>query len=482
MKLKFEYQNQLTQELTVSLAKAAELPVGEIVWEHPAMEEHGDWATNVALKLKSQISNLKTKSQNLNLSEETGERQSFLENIFWLLKNVTKDNFETFTGALPVGRLQPAVQKLLKSQTDLVFLKPRVYAKIRGWWQKLSGHPELAPIFAYLPLICYSPLAIYQDKSRLNGFLFTFQISHFGILAIEILPEKNEIVTAFFTRAKRMKFFKRLWLSEKSSLGRRRFSSLLASRQGGIAGAGLSSLQESQAFYNTLPQESQAAMLWYQPAPFQTAQKLVLAWQAAGLPDSIAKVEVAGPGFINVWLKQDYLITQLSQVLESKEKFGASTFLNGKTVVIDYSAPNIAKPFGIGHLRSTNIGQALYNLFSFSGAKVVGDNHLGDWGTQFGKIIYQVVSKIGKDKLNRLTIADLEKTYVDFHQEAETKPELNDEAKKWFKRLEEGDKEAREIWQACVDLSLQEFQRIYDLLQVKIDHVYGESFYEDKMA
>ncbi len=225
-----------------------------------------------------------------------------------------------------------------------------------------------------------------------------------------------------------------------------------------------------------------AAKLQGKP-PQSLAKEIVQTWQAIGFPDFVEKIEVADPGFINIWLKIDSLSKKLNEVLEAKEKYGSSKLGIGQTLVIDYSAPNIAKPFGIGHLRSTNIGQALYNLFSFTGWKVIGDNHLGDWGTQFGNLIVQI-KKAEREglSLKELTVADLEKLYVQFHKEAIEHPELEEEARAWFKRLEDGDEEARRIWQACIEISLKEFNRIYELLGVKIDYAYGESFYLDKMG
>ncbi|MDD5433672.1 MAG: arginine--tRNA ligase [Candidatus Pacebacteria bacterium] len=194
------------------------------------------------------------------------------------------------------------------------------------------------------------------------------------------------------------------------------------------------------------------------------------------------KVEVVN-GFINFFLKPEHFLENLSQVLKQKEEYGSSNVGKGKTIVIDYSGPNIAKSFGIGHLRSTIIGQAIYNLYKFLGYKCIGDNHLGDWGTQFGKLIFQIELKIKNEKLkiHELTIDDLERLYVEFHKEAEQNPVLNDEARAWFKKLEDGDKKAKEIWQACKEISLKEFARIYSLLGVKIDNTLGESFYVDKM-
>lgn len=201
--------------------------------------------------------------------------------------------------------------------------------------------------------------------------------------------------------------------------------------------------------------------------------------------DLFEKVEVVEPGFINFFLTKEHLVDELNRICEERQKYGSTKIGKGKTVIIDYSSPNIAKPFGIGHLRSTIIGQALYNVYEFLGWRCIGDNHLGDWGTQFGKLIYQIrkeklEGKLEKEKdsiLKALTIEELERLYVSFHQEAEEYPEIEEEARLWFKKLEEGDKEAKKIWQACVDISLEEFDRIYKLLGVKIDYALGENFY-----
>lgn len=193
------------------------------------------------------------------------------------------------------------------------------------------------------------------------------------------------------------------------------------------------------------------------------------------LGDMVEKVEVVG-GFINFYLKKEYL-KQKAEVMNYEQELrnGLSKNGAGKTVVIDYSAPNIAKPFGIGHLRSTNIGQALYNIYKILGWNTIGDNHLGDWGTQFGKMI-TAIKHWGQEGWTN--IEELEKLYVRFHKEAETDESLVIEARDWFAKLEKGDVEAREIWQKCIDISILEFNRVYDLLDVKIDYTLGESFYE----
>jgi arginyl-tRNA synthetase len=216
-------------------------------------------------------------------------------------------------------------------------------------------------------------------------------------------------------------------------------------------------------------------------APFDLANRIVNGVRKLGLPQWLGKIDVVAPGFINIWLSEEYLSSQVKEALEQKDKFGESNVGKGKTVVIDYSSPNIAKPFGIGHLRSTIIGQALYNLYKTIGWETIGDNHLGDWGTQFGKMM--VALKLwNKKPIKSLTIKDLEKLYVRFHKEAEMDPDLEEQGRIWFKKLEDKDKEAVQIWKDCVEVSLKEFNRVYDLLGVKIDYSYGESFYEDKLT
>jgi len=189
----------------------------------------------------------------------------------------------------------------------------------------------------------------------------------------------------------------------------------------------------------------------------------------------VSKIEVAGPGFINFFLKKEFFIEELKRILKEKNKYGSIIIGKGKTVVIDYSSPNIAKPFGIGHLRSTIIGQALYNIYKFLGFKCIGDNHLGDWGTQFGKLIC-AVKKWGEKKIGDYSIEDLEELYIKFHKEIEENPRIEEEGREWFKKLEEGDKEAKKIWRAFVKISLKEFTKIYKLLGIKIDYVWVKVF------
>lgn len=189
-----------------------------------------------------------------------------------------------------------------------------------------------------------------------------------------------------------------------------------------------------------------------------------------------SKIEVKG-GFLNFFLAEDALKEELSLLLREKDNYGKKR--KGKRMLVDYSSPNIAKSFGIGHLRSTIIGQAVYNIYQLLGWKVYGVNHLGDWGTQYGKLLYQI-KKENKDP-EKLSLKELEDLYVRFHKEAEEDPEMEKKGAEWFLKLEQGEKEARIIWEICKRKSLEEFNEIYKKLDIKIDYTLGESFYEDKL-
>ena len=193
--------------------------------------------------------------------------------------------------------------------------------------------------------------------------------------------------------------------------------------------------------------------------------------------DGIEKVEAVAPGFVNFFLSRNRIKSDLLDIIEKGDRYGSSWDGKGKTVVIDYSSPNIAKLFGVGHLRSTIIGQAIYNIYRFLGWECIGDNHLGDWGTQFGKLISQIKRSGLEGNVESLTIEELEELYIAFHRSAEKDPDLVEQGREWFKKLESGDKEAEKIWKTCVDTSMREFERIYRMLGIKIDLALGESFY-----
>jgi arginyl-tRNA synthetase len=213
--------------------------------------------------------------------------------------------------------------------------------------------------------------------------------------------------------------------------------------------------------------------------PQELAKSLVESLKKdARLNEIVSKVEVGGQGFINFFISQDALFTELDKILK-EDSYGSSHQGKGKTVLVEYSSPNIARRFGIGHLRSTIIGQALYNLFKTLGHKTISENHLGDWGTQFGTLLYQITKN--NLEVNSLSVGRLEELYVEFHKKAEEDPKLWDEARTWFKKLEEGDGEARRLWEVIRKISLEEFEKIYKRLGVSFENMHGESFYEDKM-
>ena len=198
------------------------------------------------------------------------------------------------------------------------------------------------------------------------------------------------------------------------------------------------------------------------------------------LTDEIEKVEVAG-GYLNFFINKSELAVEVLKEISNVEQYGKSELGKEKNIVIDYSAPNIAKQFHIGHLRSTVIGGALYNIYKYLGYNVTGVNHLGDYGTQFGKLIegYKMWGKeynIEKDPINELT-----KIYIRINEACKENEEILENCRNNFKKLEDGDQECVEIWKKFRKLSLKEFQKVYDLLGSKFDSWNGESFYSDKM-
>ena len=216
----------------------------------------------------------------------------------------------------------------------------------------------------------------------------------------------------------------------------------------------------------------------FRKAPPMIAAELI---EKIEKPAFIAKMQVVG-AYINFFVdKSVYAEQVLSAVLEQKESYGKSDMGAGKTVVIDYSSPNIAKPFHVGHLRSTVIGNAIYKIHEELGYHCEGINHLGDWGTQFGKLIVAYKKWGSKEAVEKDGIQELMRIYVKFHQEADKDPSLNDEARAWLVKMQEGDEEALTLWKWFYDISIKEFERVYEMLGVKFDAYTGESFYNDKM-
>lgn len=188
-------------------------------------------------------------------------------------------------------------------------------------------------------------------------------------------------------------------------------------------------------------------------------------------------------GYLNIFMDKKITTKHIiEKILTEKENYGNSDYGKGKNLVIEYSSPNIAKPFGMGHLRSTAIGQALYNISKKCGYNVNSINYLGDYGTQFGKLIYAYKTWGNKDIKDSEIINELKRVYVKFHEEAEKDPSLDDEGRKMFKLLENNDEEALSYWKRFKDASIEEFKKTYRLLKIdKFDEISGESVYKESM-
>lgn len=212
-------------------------------------------------------------------------------------------------------------------------------------------------------------------------------------------------------------------------------------------------------------------------SPVQIAQIL-----AEGISHSSIKKAEAVNGYLNISISDDYLSNILcNDVLNKGEKYGSADFGKGKTVVLDYSSPNVAKPFHIGHLGTTVIGHSLKKLHEFVGYNCVGINYLGDWGTQFGKMIVAYKKWGDRDAINAGGIDKLVELYVKFHHAAEENPALNDEARAEFHKLELGNEENIALWKWFIEISIAEYKKTYGQLGIEFDSYKGESFYTDKM-
>ncbi len=213
--------------------------------------------------------------------------------------------------------------------------------------------------------------------------------------------------------------------------------------------------------------------------PIQWCQELADKFSKKSL-DFILQVNPTG-GFLNFTLTPGYLSELLFSSLQ-KPKFYQGSSGQGQTVVIDYSSPNVAKPMHIGHMRATIVGQAIRNLAETQGFKVIGVNHIGDWGTQFGKLCWAYMEWGQEYDYSKNPIDSLLKLYVRFHEEAEKNPHLEEAGAAIFKRLEQGDAEITVLWKMMIDYSMTDFNRLYKIMNIQHDVVLGESFYNDKMA
>ncbi|HEX9062949.1 MAG TPA: arginine--tRNA ligase, partial [Clostridia bacterium] len=198
-------------------------------------------------------------------------------------------------------------------------------------------------------------------------------------------------------------------------------------------------------------------------------------------PEIVSKIDNIG-GYLNFFVDEvKYTDLVLGSITEEGVNYGRSDIGSGKTIVIDYCSTNIAKPFHIGHLPTTVIGNSLYRIFQFQGYKCVGINHIGDWGTQFGKLIVAYKKWGNKEEIEKNPIKKLVEIYVKFHKEAEKDKSLNDEARAAFKAIEDGKEEYVELWKWFRAVSIEEFKRVLGILKIDFDSWDGESFFVDKM-
>lgn len=216
----------------------------------------------------------------------------------------------------------------------------------------------------------------------------------------------------------------------------------------------------------------------YRKAPNLIAEEI-----AEKLGDSpyFEKIESKGP-YVNFFVNREKLVKSvIEEVVDKKEAFGATDIGQGRNVIVEYSSPNIAKPFHIGHIRTTVIGNSIAKIYKFLGFNTITINHLGDYGTQFGMLISAYKKWGDREVIEKDPINELLKLYVRFNAEAEEDESLKDEARYWFKELENKNEEALELWTWIREISLQEFHKVYDMLNIKFDSYAGESFYSDKM-
>lgn len=216
----------------------------------------------------------------------------------------------------------------------------------------------------------------------------------------------------------------------------------------------------------------------FRKAPNIIAEELV---GKLGQNEYFEKIENKGP-YVNFFINRAKLVeTVVEEVRAKADNYGATDVGQGRTVIVEYSSPNIAKPFHIGHIRTTVIGNALYKIYKFLGFNTIAINHLGDYGTQFGMLISAYKKWGDREVIEQDPINELLKLYVRFNKEADEDESLRDEARYWFKELENGNEEAYALWEWIREISLKEFNKVYDMLNIKFDSYAGESFYSDKM-
>jgi len=212
--------------------------------------------------------------------------------------------------------------------------------------------------------------------------------------------------------------------------------------------------------------------------PMDLAAELAAKIEKSAPKNFFERIEIAAPGFINFWISKEILRGELLLISKNKERYGRNDIGKKRKIIIDYSSPNIAKPMHVGHLRSTIIGDALANIYEFAGFKVIRWNYIGDWGTQFGKLIAAYKRWGNKAQLEKSPIAELLSLYVRFHKEETANPIFANEGREEFMKLESGDSKNKKLWSWFRQESMKEFKKIYAMLGIKFDIALGEAFLE----
>src|SRR5205809_800475 len=227
---------------------------------------------------------------------------------------------------------------------------------------------------------------------------------------------------------------------------------------------------------------------------YQTNAALVLGKQRGENPKALAEKilagtdvsdlceppTVAGAGFINFTLRSDAVAKKAGELLPD-ERLGVANAKSTKKIVIDFGSPNVAKPMHVGHIRSTVLGDALARIASFLGHEVIRDNHIGDWGTQFGMVIYGWKNLLDRQSLQRDPLAEIVRIYKETNEKATSDPQVREACRQELVKLQAGDKENIDIWNECVAFSMQDFDHVYRLLDIRFDIQCGESFYNDRL-
>lgn len=452
--------------------------------------------------------------------QKSGLLGNFLEEIEWFLKNVGPSNFETLP-ARPVGRLKPEAQVIIGAKNSLVYLKPRIFAKIRAWWKTLRGHPEITNDYFYLlPLFLNQPQAIFKDKLLPQTFLFMAHLTHEFTIVIEVVEEeerkgsRNEIKTIFWLKPGQLKKVTPIWKNKNEPLAGTATFPILAPRPtGGVAGCGFSSLREAQDFYSRLEKICQADLLTIHPieqnliaiehptlekhgdyttnlalklakdlkiSPQEIAQKIVQ--NLRNLP-FVEKIEIAAAGFINFTLKTQTLIEEVTEILKKKNRYGHNQKLSGQKIIIEFTDPNPFKEFHIGHLYSNIVGETLSRLLEFSGAEVKRANYQGDVGLHVAKAVWGLKEKLARqnltlERLEKLSLTGrvkfLGESYALGNQTYEEDPKVKNEIERLNQKIYAEDQSVQDLYQKGKAWSLKHFETIYQRLDTKFDLYYFE--------